>query len=774
MVPAEAVAVPSRQVRKRDNHTLQPFDEAKIAKAVRAAWAEVGGEVNEKKVQSVVATVIASTADLPVIDIEEVQNSVETALMVHKLVGVAKAYILYRQKRAEARAARKSVDPLAIQNYIHVGKYARYRSEWRRRETYLETVARDEAMHQRRFPQLKTEITWAFDRTREKKALPSMRSMQFGGEAIEKVHNRIYNCSFSLVDRPRIFAEALYLLLCGCGVGYSVQFEHVDRLPSLGNIDFDKVVHYTVADSIEGWADALDALVQSYMVPESPYYGALIEFNYSLIRPKGAPLKTSGGKAPGHRQLKASLEQIRTILDGAQSRQLRPIECHDMMCHAADAVLSGGIRRSAMIALFSLADGEMMNAKTGNWFNTMPWRQNANNSVMLKRDEIKKKDFKRIFKATRQWGEPGFYFCWDLDSGTNPCGEISLNPNLTVDADVLALLKKRASRGKPMPEIKHGQHYTGWAFCNLCELNASLFKSLDDFMESAKAATIIGTLQAAYTDMPYLGWVSEVIAEREALLGIGMTGMMDAPEIALNPEYQRLVAQMCIEVNAEIAERIGIRPASRLTCVKPSGTTSKALGNVANGHHAHHARRYINRVIAKDNEPQFLFFKERNPHMCQRKPNGDWVIEFPVAAPAGAIIKDDLTAIQFLEMVKSTQMNWVMPGTARPGRSPGLCHNVSNTCIVKPDEWDAVAEYLWDNREYFSGVTLLAATGDKEFAYAPQEAVVTEADEAYWNKLVAGYVPVDYTEMIEQDDATDLSSVAACSGDKCEMPTVRS
>lgn len=320
-----------------------------------------------------------------------------------------------------------------------------------------------------------------------------------------------------------------------------------------------------------------------------------------------------------------------------------------------------------------------------------------------------------------------------------------------------------------MPNVKLGEVYTGFAFCNLTEINAAALKSFEDFVEAAHAATIIGTCQAAYTNMPYLGWVSEVIAEREALLGIGMTGMMDSPAIALNPEYQRDIAARIVDWNAEYAQMLGTRPAARTTCVKPSGTTSLELGCVGSGHHAHHARRYIRRVTANELEPVFQHFKATNPHMCVRKPNGDWVIEFPVQAPDGAIVKADLGAIQFLEMVKSTQLNWVAPGTARPESSPGYMHNVSNTVQVRPEEWEGVAEYLWENREHFSGVTLISATSDKDYSFAPNEEIVTEADEARWNQLLAHYKTVDYSKLIEEEDSTDVVQELACVGGACEV-----
>ena len=657
-------------------------------------------------------------------------------------------------------------DARAIADYIHLSKYARHLPEEERREIPGETIDRVEAMHLRRYPALAPDIKWAFDQVRANKVLPSMRSMQFGGKAVESNHARLYNCGFSLCDRIRFFQEAMYLLLCGTGVGFSVQFDHVEKLPALGRVDPQRVKHHIVADTIEGWADALGDLINSYVK------GYWVEFSYHKIRPAGTPLKTSGGRAPGHIPLKLALDKIRGLLDHAQGRQLRPIECYRIMCLAADAVLSGGIRRSAMLCLFSLDDGEMMNTKTGKWFESHPEYQNSNNSVILKRDEIKKPQFKRIFARTREWGEPGFYFADDLDSGANPCVEIGMNPVLTIDAKAREYAQAWATkRSLPVPKVKDGERLTGWSFCNLTTQNAALFTSPEDFYAASRAAAIIGTIQAGYQDFPYLGWVTEAVVRREALLGVSMTGMVDSPDIAFSPEYQRIAAKVVRDTNAEFAAKLGIEPAARLTCVKPEGTGSLKLGCVGSGISGHPGRRYFRRVTANPLERPFQHFRSINPHMCEDKHNaaGDWVITFPVQAPDKAVLVDDLTALQFLGKVMSTQQNWVLPGTARPDSSPGVNHNVSNTVVVAPDEWDDTMNFLWDNRKFFTGVALLAKSGDKDFAFAPREVVANEADEARWNYLIANYKPVDYTKMVETEDETDLKGELACAAGGCEI-----
>lgn len=756
-----------RMIRKRDGETVQPFDTAKIVYAVSSAWRSCrGGEVD---VEAVAAVVNHVSDVLPVgtVDVEKVQDVVEIMLMKHGHFEVARHYITYRDERAKARALRdKKPDPRAIGDYIHASKYARHRTEIERREVYPETVERVEQMHMQRFPEMWEEIRWAFGLVREQRVLPSMRSMQFAGEAILVNNCKQFNCTFTHIDRPKAFSEALYLLLCGCGVGYSIQRDHVEKLPTLGRVDPKRVRHFVISDTIEGWGDALDALVMSY-IPSTEHAGKYVEFAYHQVRDAGALLRTSGGRAPGHVTLRKSLEAIRLVLDGAQGRQLRPIECHRILCRAADAPLSGGVRRSAMIALFSLDDHEMRDCKTENWREHDPWFENANNSAVLVRGEVREREFKRIFESTRQWGEPGFYFTWDPQWGCNPCAEINFDPRLVIDAKIQAKLAKRDI------QVAIGDVFSGWGFCNLTTINAAKLKSREDFLEAAKAATFIGTLQATYTSFPYLGWVSEMIAERDALLGVSMTGMQDSPAVACDAKLQREVALHVKAWNRQYAERFGIEPAARTTCVKPEGTASLELGSVASGIHAHHSRRYIRRVIADEHEVVFQAFKRVNPHMCVQRPDDKWVIEFPVEIAAAAVVKADLSALEFLGIVRSTQQNWVLPGTNTDKTQQHfgelLAHNVSNTVHVKDDEWGAVADFLWEHRNSFTGVSFIPEQGDKRYPFAPFEAVVTEADEAYYNRLLASYVPVDYTAIRETEDGTALTAEPACAGGACAV-----
>jgi len=542
------------------------------------------------------------------------------------------------------------------------------------------------------------------------------------------------NCTVSYCDRMRFFQEAFWLLLCGCGVGFSVQQHHVAKLP-----DFDKGLWhrvevggsleqtggeewgaawkerrtYRVPDTIEGWADALGILLATYM--PSPGYeewaGVLVEFDFSDIRPAGSILSSGSGKAPGPEPLKRSLEVIRGLLNRLLKEgrtRLRPIDAYDVVCHASDAVLSGGVRRSATICIFSLEDDEMMKAKTGDWFFTNPQRARSNNSVLLLRDRVTEEQFLKIIESVKEFGEPGFLWSDSTELMVNPCVEIGMWP------------------------VCHLTGLSGWQFCNLCELNGKLIKSREDWRIAARAAAIIGTCQAGYTDFDYLGEVTKRITEREALLGVSITGMMDSPDVIFDEELQREMAQYILEINEEIAPKIGVRPTARATCVKPAGTSSCVLGT-GSGIHPHHARRYIRRIQGNTMEAPLQFYKGHNPHAVERSvwsANGtDEVISFAIEVDEDCRVKPDLSAIELLEHVRLTQVNWVMSGCV-PERctQPWLRHNVSNTINVKPDEWLPVGKYIYKYRENFAGVSLLPATGDRDYPQSPMVQVFTPAE----------------------------------------------
>ena len=681
-----------------------------------------------------------------------------------------------------------------LSDYVFTTRYARYDFKKKRRETWDEAVDRVRDMHLFRYASkgIDDDIKWAFDQVRDKRVLPSMRSMQFGGEAIIVNDARMYNCAFTHADRQRFFSEGFWMLLSGCGIGFSVQKQHVAKLPKLVEFqspDEKEVVTYTVGDTIEGWADALDMLVQTFF-RGNPISGKEIFFDFSKIRRKGSWLKTSGGRAPGATPLRIALKRIKKILrDAVEAGQemLRPIQVYDMMMMAADAVLSGGIRRSATIALFSYDDEEMMTAKTFyqtgkvlsnqrkdgtwlteygvainlkhedgslpvagdecgiGWFNIKPWRARSNNSVALLRDQCTLSQFQQVMNHAKIYGEPGFVFLDNLDYGYNPCVEIGLNPIC--------------------PET--GQ--TGWGVCNLTEINGSRIKTKEDFMLAVRAAATIGTLQAGYTYLHYLTDTTRRVVERERLLGVSVTGWLENPDLLLDPDLQTEMAQLAVQVNQEVADKIGIQHAARVTCTKPAGNSASVLGTCS-GHSPWHAPLTLRRVQSNKVEQPLQYFKLFNPDAVEPSVWGaeDECLTFCLQAPDTAIFKSDLTAIEYLELVKSTVKHWVWNGTAYPDSSPGLKHNVSNTVVVGPEEWDEVAIYLYENREFFSGVSLLARTGDKSYEQAPFEKVETPEDIEKWNHLVSNFNKVPWDQLRENEDYTSHREIVACAGGACE------
>jgi len=814
---SRAVPADGRMVLKRDGTRVR-YDQHKVTRAIALAFHEVrtdnapnpyrddllacyGLDGEAYREVTAIAAAVAQMLELHYRDgrhpsIEQVQDAVEKAIAASGRWEVARAYMLYRARHAERRLTSFANNGMA--DYIAMAKYARYRPELGRREIFTEGVERVRDMHlgffaaklESRLPAtlpadvaelagseaemlthawggrtLEEVIRDAFAQVAAKKVLPSMRSMQFGGEAILRNHSRMFNCSFSTVDRLEFFREYFFLLLSGCGVGFSVQKHHIAMLRPLPARAADNdlpVWHYRIDDTIEGWSDALHALVVSH------YEGKLIEFDYSAIRPRGALLRTSGGKAPGHLPLRNALNRVGEILTAAAGRALRPIEVYDINMFIAKAVLAGGIRRSATICLFSPDDEEMMNAKTGNWFDRHPQRSASNNSAVLARSDNNTGHFRNLFKAQKEFGEPGFYFCDHPDAGCNPCAEISLLPvvDWELSAAELDELYRRGYKG----DMPGTGRLSGFQHCNLTTINGHAAVTESAFYKACLAATAIGTLQAAYTDMPYLGPVTRLINEHDALLGVSICGFMDNPAVLFDQEILTQGARLCRAANRLVAALIGIRPAAKLATCKPEGTASLIL-NAASGIHPHHARRYFRRVQANRKEPVYAFFKTANPQMTEASvynPDTDDVITFPVEAPKKAILRKDLTAVQFLELVKLVQQCWVIPGGDPSSRTPDLHHNVSNTCTVRPEEWDEVAEFIWSNRRFFTGISLLQDAGDKAYAQAPREEVTTEADVHKWNALRP--YRVDYTQMHEESDHTELKQVLACAGGACELP----
>lgn len=548
------------------------------------------------------------------------------------------------------------------------------------------------------------------------------------------------NCVGSYCDRPRFFQECFWLLLCGCGTGFSIQKHHVARLPKLEASVMSNVKTYTIPDTIEGWADAAGVLFSNYFaIPTeprfeeySPRHCGRVQFDDSLIRPEGSPLSSGIGKAPGPKGLMKALSRVQILLDGCIEQgqdRLRPIDCLDGVCHLSDAVLSGGVRRSSSMGVFSLDDMELVNAKIGNWREDNPQRARANISAILLRNETSFQQFASLVENVKQFGEPGFLWADDLELLCNPCSEIAFWCYVIRNLDLFSeFLKGYDSRGYQCQPEDIGLE-SGWQGCNLSTINCATLKDLEDFKERGRAASVIGTLQAGYTQFDYLTPASSAIFQNEALLGVSMTGMMEQFEIALNPEYQEEVAKVVKKTNEEAAKKIGINIAARTTCLKPEGTSSCLLGT-SSSMHPHHSKRYLRLVQANKSENPYQHFKKSNPQACEESVwcanKTDDIIYFPVEVPDGAKTKNQLPGIELLKIVKSIQQHWVDKGKC-PKRcaQPWLRHNVSNTINVLPEEWDEVTEYIYNNRKSFCGITLLSHSGDKDYPQAPFTAVYT-------------------------------------------------
>lgn len=608
---------------------------------------------------------------------------------------------------------------ISARNFMAEGKffesYSRYNETSGRYESWTESVDRVMDMHRTKYSGLANnqEFVQILDKIKEfyyeKKLLGAQRALQFGGEQLLKHEMKLYNCVSGYADRPSFFNEFFYILLCGCGAGYSVQQHHVAKLPHIKSRT-RHVKKYVIEDSIEGWADAIAVLMSSFFVgggvfPE--YEGKCVYFDSSKIRKKNS--KISGGfLAPGPEPLVAALFKIEAILNERASVGgiLRPIDVYDIACHIADAVISGGVRRAATICLFSKDDMEMMKAKTGNWFDENPQRQRANNSVMLLRNELTLQDLVKYIEFIKQYGEPGFILTDDLDITFNPCVEIGMFPQL--------------------------DGVSGWQGCNLVEGNGSLVKSKEDFFELCEVMSMIGTIQAGYTNFKYVSEETRKIFEREALLGISITGWMNSPEVLLDPETLEEGARIVKETNKRVAKLIGINPSARSTCVKPSGNASTVLGT-APATQGEHSPRFLRHTQINKDHPVSKAILDTNPYMIEEsiwnKAKTDNVIAWPVIAPEGSKFKSELNGVTFLETVKMIQKHWVEAGT-----DLDLCvnkkvrHNVSNTVLVKNDDWHKVAEYIFENKEFFAGISFLGETGDKDYEQAPFTSVMT-ADE---------------------------------------------
>lgn len=727
----------------------------------------------------------------------------------------------------------------ALSDYTIYSRYAHYLPDKKRRETWSEIVDRVFSMHERKFKyiletneEFKNLFDFAKEMVRKKRVLGSQRALQFGGKWIERHNLKMFNCSTTHVDREAAFQEIMYALLCGVGMGFSVQKHHIEKLPEIKNRTKGKTT-YVVPDSIEGWSDAIGIIVNSYfkesnIFPE--FCGKEVEFDYSLIRPRGA-LIAGQFKAPGPEGLSNAIVKIQNLIEErlkVGNDRLRPIDAYDIIMHSSDAVLSGGVRRSACITLFSPDDEEMAKAKIGDWYTSNPQRARSNNSAALLKDTTTKENFSELLGYTKSFGEPGFIFVDDRDIVFNPCqagfakvltkkgietfDDIDIGTEIWSKEGWTKVVNKWSTGNKDVYsytfehgvfigtpnhriETKNGKEevdlvkvgislsddgklgetnlikkeylgkyevfditvdnnsHTYWTdgisvsncceigmipklngesgiqVCNLTEINGGYCETKENFYECCKASAIIGTMQAAYTDFSYLTPISKKICDNEALLGCSITGIMDNPEILLNEEIQREGAKIVLEVNEMVANMIGINKAARTTAVKPAGSTSCVL-KTASGVHPHHARRYIRNVQANKTEFPVQLYKTVNPIAVNASiwsaNNTDDVISFMCEVPKGAIIKNNISAVEFLKQIKLTQNNWVEYGTrVESCVHPKLRHNVSCTVSVKDDEWEEVENFIFENRHSFAGISLLSSSGDLDYDQAPFTTVLT-------------------------------------------------
>jgi ribonucleoside-diphosphate reductase alpha chain len=603
-------------------------------------------------------------------------------------------------------------------------KYAKFVPELNRRETWEELVTRNKEMHQKKFPQLKEEIEEKYKLVYDKKVLPSMRSLQFGGKPIEISPNRIYNCAYLPIDSIDAFSETMFLLLGGTGVGYSVQRHHVAKLPAIQKPWPKRTKRFLIGDSIEGWADAVKVLMKSYMNGG----GSRIEFDFSDIRPKGAQLVTSGGKAPGPQPLKECILKVKGILESKETgEKLTTLEAHDIVCHIADAVLAGGIRRAALISLFNADDDQMISCKSGNWWELNPQRGRANNSAVLMRHKITKEFFLDLWKRVELSGagEPGIYLNNDKDWGTNPCCEIALRPH---------------------------------QFCNLCEVNVSNIEDQDDLNERVKVASFIGTLQAGYTDFHYLRDTWRETTEKDALIGVSMTGIGSGRVLGYD---MKKAASLVKRENTRVAKIIGINQSARTTTVKPAGTTSLVLGT-SSGIHAWHNDYYIRRIRVGKNESIYQHLVNNHPELVEDeyfRPHDTAVIQVPQKSPEGSILRTE-SPFQLLERVKKVATEWVKSGH----RAGSNSHNVSATISLKQEDWPLAGEWMWENRNHYNGLSVLPYDGGT-YTQAPFEDITEEK----YNEMMKSLSEVDLSNVMEVEDNTDLSGELACAGGSCEI-----
>ena len=653
-----------------------------------------------------------------------------------------------------------------LSEFIIRDKYARYLPELKRRETHAEAVNRTMNMHRKRFPKLVGRINEVERALINHEILPSQRTLQFGGDAVVKKNMRAYNCGYSHVDRIEFLQEKIWLALCGVGTGYSVYRHNLEKLPTFRKRDLNDVREFVIEDSIEGWADSFRALLDSFID------GHVFAPNTSKIRPEGSPISSSSQPAPGPKELVKALYNIEQVLIRVVEEhggRLRSIDLFDIVCHASMCVRAGGIRRSADICLFDVDDELMMTSKTGDWYSKNPQRQMANISATILVGTLTFEQLEKLTANTFQFGEPGFHFTTDLDFGLNPCAEIHLNPIL------------RDSAGNVIG--------SGWSFCNLTSVNVAKCVDKPAFLRACANASFLGTLQADYMDLGYLGGTSPVtkqIMERDMLIGVSLTGIANNKDF-LTPEVMQAGALAVVRTNDFWAKQLGFNPSARCTTVKPEGTGSLLL-QVESGVTPAHELQYLRLAEGgKLTSPLVQFMREHIPEAVLVSPHRpeECKLAFPIDLTQQkdkVWLKRDTTALKHMEFIKSVQANWVIPGTTR-----GSVHNnVANTVEVRPHEQNDVNKYLFENQEYFGGIALLPTHGDAAYDLAPFISVLPEEERVTRYGHNAQYLDtatrmaklydtlcdkwpenLDWTSIEEQTDNSAGVESVACAGGAC-------
>ncbi|MBI5645097.1 ribonucleoside-triphosphate reductase [Candidatus Kaiserbacteria bacterium] len=750
-------------IQKRDGKIV-PFEFDKIVRAIAKAMhaSNEGSEDEAIMVAHKVAAEmmrIAKTYKNFLPTVEGCQDEVERQLMLSDYVAASKAYILYRAKRSEIRKEQgevpEHVRKLAEESkkyfknnllgeFVYLRTYARWVESEQRRETWIETVNRyvdfmkenlGEKLTKREYAEIREAIL-------KQEVMPSMRAMQFAGGPARKCNTCFYNCSFTAPVKLEDFAEIMYLSMQGCGVGYAVESQNVQQLQQIMKQSGEKLPTHVVADTKEGWCDSLTLGLKSW------YAGKDVDFDFSMIRPAGARLKTMGGKASGPEPLRSLLMFARERILRRQGRRLRNIDAHDIICKIGECVVAGGVRRTAMISLSDLDDVEIRDAKKGQFYLTDPYRSVANNSAVYESRPSNAElmdEWVALMKSGT--GERGIFNRGSLEK-TMPDRRIAL------------LKKKNGKKGDFVGQV--GTNPCGEIilqskqFCNLSEVIARADDTEKTLLRKARLATLLGTYQSTLTKFNYISQDWQKNCEDERLLGVSITGQWDSPAVR-DAKVMKKIRDMTVKTNQMYAKRFGVNASTSITCVKPSGTVSQTF-DCSSGIHPRHSQYYIRRVRISATDSLFKMVRDQgiphHPEVGQTMGEANtYVLEFPVKSPAGSVFKNDLTAIEQLEYWKMVKLNFTE-------------HNPSATISVGEEEWVAVVSWLYENWDIIGGLSFLPRE-NHVYRLAPYEAI----DKKRYEELTKKFPQIDYSKLViyERTDETEQKKELACAGGTCEI-----